>query len=96
MSGLDVLFVAGLLVIGSFALFSARWSPWGVMITGVLITVLGAAWGLGIAGPWLMFPPQLASGYSQVFLGFSSVVGGALVGAAFVELRQSRQKAPAK
>lgn len=92
MSPVEILFLVGILLCGCIALFAASWSPWLVMLTGIGITVLGAAWGLDIANLGLADSGKVSSGLSQIFLAFSSVVGGGLVSAAFVELREKRRK----
>lgn len=63
------------------------------MLTGVAIATLGCAWGLDLVSFGQLRERQFAIGLGQMFMAFASVVGGALVGAAFVELRAKRRQA---
>lgn len=92
MSPESVLFLVGAFLCGFFALVAAGWGPWRIMLTGVSIAILGAAWGLDLVGFGQVHQREFAIGLGQVFMAFSSVVGGALVSVAFVELRAKRRR----
>lgn len=73
---------------GHLGLFATKWNSWVVMLTGAL----GTAWGLDLVTFGQTHARRLAIGFGQVFMVLSAVVGGALISAAFTELRVKRRK----
>lgn len=93
MSTESFLFVFGAFLCCTFALLATGWGPWRTMLTGVAIGILGAAWGLDLVSSGQIAQRQFAIGLGQIFMVFSSVIGGALVSVAFAELRAKRRQA---
>lgn len=83
----STLFLTGAVLCGFFALIATRSGPWRIMLTGVAIATFGSAWGLDLINFGQFRDREFAIGLGQMFMAFSSVVGGALVSVAFVELR---------
>jgi disulfide bond formation protein DsbB len=89
-----VMFAIAALLIGACALLAARIGPWHLMIVGSSIAVLGTMLGYEVS----MFSSSTAGAAPPIKLGqglmaFASVVGGAIVGTAFTELRARWRKA---
>jgi len=82
--------ILGMWLLASFALQARNWHSWGVLLIGVFIACMGA-WG-AYEFTSQAEPSSLPAYFGQVLLGFSSVVGGALVGSSFSELRQESGK----
>lgn len=85
-SGL-LLFTVGAFICGGLAVFSSRWGPWGVMLAGVSILILGGLWGLDIVSIGEATNQEYFIGFGRIFLAFATVISGALVSTAFSELR---------
>jgi len=79
--------ILGLYFLGSFALQARRWHSWLVLLTGVFVACVGAWGGYEFSMRGQATGDALAAYFGQVVVVFASVVGGALVGAAFSELR---------
>ena len=79
-------------ILGAFALQARNWHSWLVLLMGVFIACMGA-WGAYDFTSRAQSPGNnLAMYFGQVLLVFSSVIGGALAGTAFTELRTKSKK----
>ena len=86
--------VLGMYILGAFALQARNWHSWLVLLIGVFIACIGAWGGYEFTSRGQLSSNSLATYFGQVLMVFSSVIGGALVGTAFTELRaKSRQPA---
>jgi hypothetical protein len=91
----DVLnLVLGMYILGAFALQARNWHSWFVLLIGVFVACMGACGGYEFTSRG--HPGNgLSMYFGQVLMVFSSVIGGALAGTAFTELRaKSKQPTP--
>ena len=73
--------------LGSFAFQARRWHSWAVLLMGVFVACMGAWGGYDFTMRGQSAGDAFAEYSGQVVVVFASVIGGALVGAAFAELR---------
>lgn len=88
------LFASGVIILSVTALLSVRLGTWYLLLAGSAIAIMGAMIGYEVS----VVHPGSAGSAPPVKLGhgliaFSGVLGGAIIGSAFSELRSRRRKA---
>ena len=79
--------ILGMYVLGAIAFEARNWRSWLVLLIGVFIACMGAWGGYEFTIRSQPSGNLLAGYFGQVLVVFASVIGGALVGTAFTELR---------